>query len=249
MDQGLLSLKNPFASVQYELLLPHQLREIVATRPVAYVPLGTYEWHCEHLPVGLDALTSHGLCLRAAAMDGGVVLPPLYYGTGGGHGDYPWTMMMPAAAEIETQIAFTLGKLKRFGFKAAVLFSGHFPPEQLEMIDRLATQYTTTGFKVFSTAVNRIEGLDIAPDHAGLFETTLLAAMWPELVQISRLPSLTQGPLPKGDLDFGEGRHDPKHPIWGIFGPDPRHFMPEQAQPLLDASVKWLVRQVVSMLT
>ena len=71
-------MSDDFSSVQYELLLPWQLRDIVAARPVAYVPLGTCEWHCEHLPVGLDALTAHGLCLRAAALDGGVVLPPLH---------------------------------------------------------------------------------------------------------------------------------------------------------------------------
>jgi creatinine amidohydrolase len=237
-------LNNPIASVQYELLLPHQLRDIVAKRPVAYIPLGTYEWHCEHLPVGLDALTAHGLCLRAAAIDGGVVLPALHYGTGGGHGAYPWTMMMPTATEIEAQLAFTLGKLMSFGFKRAALFSGHFPSEQLDMIDRLAAKFTTADFKVFATAVNRIEGLNIAPDHAGLFETTLLAAMWPELVQLNRLSSLKDGPLPRDDQDFGEGRHDPKHPIWGVFGPDPRHFKMEQAKPLLDASVTWLVQRV-----
>jgi creatinine amidohydrolase len=237
-------LNNPFASVQYELLLPYQLRAIVVKRPVVYIPLGTYEWHCEHLPVGLDALTAHGLCLRAAAMDSGVVLPALHYGTGGGHGDYPWTVMMPRAAEIEAQLAFTLDKLKGFGFRCAVLFSGHFPPEQLDMIDRLAMKFTTTEFKVFATAVNRIEGLEIAPDHAGLFETTLLAAMWPELVELNRLPSLQDVPLPKDDSDFGEGRHDPRHPIWGVFGPDPRHYDPKQAKPLLDASVNWLVQKV-----
>jgi creatinine amidohydrolase len=244
VDQGFLSLSNPFASVQYELLLPFQLREIVTQRPVAYIPLGTYEWHCQHLPVGLDALTAHGLCLRAALADGGVVLPPLHYGTGGGHGAYPWTMMMPGAAEIEAQLAFTLGKLKSFGFTCAVLFSGHFPPEQLDMIDRLAAAFTTHDFKVIATAVNRIEGLANGPDHAGLFETTLLAAMWPDLVQLDRLPSLNDAPLPDGDADFGEGRHDSSHPIWGVFGPDPRQFKEEHAKPLLDAAVAWLVGQV-----
>jgi creatinine amidohydrolase len=230
-------LSSPFITVQYELLLPFQLREIVEKRPVAYMPLGTYEWHCEHLPVGLDALTAHG----------GVVLPFLHYGTGGGHGGYPWTMMMPGEQEIEAQLGFTLGKLNGFGFRCAVLFSGHFPPEQLAMIDRLAAKFTTDDFKVVATAVNRIEGLDIAPDHAGRFETTLLAAMWPELVHLDRLPSLQSAPLPPGDVDFGEQRHNPNHPIWGIFGPDPRHFKADQAKALLDASVNWLVRQVKNL--
>ena len=109
------------------------------------------------------------------------------------------------------------------------------------MIDRLADALTTSGFKVLAAAVNRIEGLAIAPDHAGLFETTLPAAIWPELAQLDRL---TKDKLQAGDQNFREGRHDPSHPIWGIFGPDPRQYDPKQAKPLLDASVDWLVSQV-----
>jgi creatinine amidohydrolase len=65
------------ASRQLELLRPHEIRDRLAERAVVYLPLGTIEWHSEHLPVGLDALTAHGVCLRAAALDGGVVYPPL----------------------------------------------------------------------------------------------------------------------------------------------------------------------------
>ena len=230
--------------IQYELLLPNQLRAIIAKRPVAYIPLGTYEWHGEHLPVGLDALTSHGICLRSAAQDGGVVLPPLHYGTGGGHGDYPWTVIMSTPIEIESQLDFTIAKLKTFGFKMIIIFSGHFPPEQLGMIDRLAQKWATDHFQVFATAVNRIEGLGIGPDHAGLFETTLLAAMWPELVQLENLPSIDEAPIPDDEDNFGIVRHDSMHPIWGVFGPDPRLLKISDAPLLLEKAVTWLVGQV-----
>lgn len=226
---------------QFERLLPWQLRVEMAKRPVAYVPLGTFEWHGEHLPVGLDGLTAHGLCLKAAEEDGGLVLPPLYYGTGGGHGHYPWSMMMPEARDIEAQLALTLGKLKSFGVKLAVLLSGHFPSEQLAMIDRLAAAHGDGAMKVLAFAVNRIAGLAINPDHAALFETTLLAALHPEMVQIDRLPPLESHPLPILDEPFGDKRHDPRHPLWGIFGPDPRQFNEARAKPLLDAAVAWLV--------
>lgn len=232
------------ASVQLELLHPRELRAIVEQRPIAYIPLGTLEWHSEHLPVGLDALTAHGLCLRAAAIHGGVVLPPLHYGTGGGHGDYPWTIMMPEAGDITRQLDFTIGKLKSFGIKMVVLFSGHFPPEQLAMIDELASKWTQTDFNVMATAVNRIEGLSLGPDHAGLFETTLLAAMRPDLIHLDRLPPRATAPLAVDEDDFGTQRHNPNHPIWGVFGPDPRKFDVTRAQPLLDSSVAWLVQQV-----
>jgi creatinine amidohydrolase len=232
------------SSHQFERMLPWQLQDELARRPVAYIPLGTYEWHGEHLPVGLDSLTSHGLCLSAAEADGGLVLPPLYYGTGGGHGDYPWSMMMPGAGEIEHQLDFTLARLESFGVKLAVLFSGHFPPEQLAMIDRLAAARGDAEMKVVSYAVNRMEGLQLGPDHAAIFETTLLAALHSELVQLERLPPLSQV-TPKTDEDpFGPQRHDPEHELYGIFGPDPRLLNPAQVPELLQRSVNWLVAKV-----
>ncbi len=243
-------MSNDYASVQFELLLPWQLRNIVSARPVAYVPLGTYEWHCEHLPVGLDSLTAHGICLRAATIDGGVVMPPLYYGTGGGHGAYPWTIIKPEPDEIEAQLLFTLKRMQTFGFKLVVLFSGHFAGTQLDMIDRIAANWNRrdVALKVLATAVNRIEGLDFAPDHAGIFETTLLAAIRPDLVDLNRLKPLSEAPIADGEDDFGDIRHNPDHPVWGVFGPDPRHFKPEQAKPLLNACVTWLVTKIRSQL-
>jgi creatinine amidohydrolase len=236
---------NAFDDVRFELQLPWMLREKMAKRPVVYIPLGTYEWHGEHLPVGLDALTAHGLCLRAAKLDGGVVMPPLYYGCGGGHGAYPWTVIPASSDHIEDLIRFTLQRLEANDVKLAVLFSGHFAPTQLDMIDRLAAEWNNgkRPLRVFATAVNRIEGLPLPPDHAGRFETTLLASLWPHLVQLNRLPSLEIAPLATGDV-WEEGRHDPKHPIWGVVGADPRSYKPEDAEDLLIATVTWLVNEV-----
>jgi creatinine amidohydrolase len=233
-----------FNQHRFELLLPWQLRDIIANSPIAYIPIGTFEWHCEHLPIGLDALTAHGLCLRAAAKTGGVVLPALHYGTGGGHGDYPFSIMMSKADEIQAQLSFTISRLETFGFKKIIVLSGHFPNEQLDMIDRLAAKHSHLGFTVVATAVNRIEGLDIAPDHAGVFETTLLYAMHPNLVQMDRLPLVAQAPLTSDD--WSETRHDPKHPVFGVFGPDPRSFEPLRAATLLTAAVDWLAKQAAT---
>ena len=233
-----------FRTVQAELLLPWQLRAALEAQPVVYIPLGTIEWHCEHLPVGLDALTAHGLCLRAAQKSGGVVLPPLHYGTGGGPGGYPWTVMMDSDREIATLLRKTLAQLEDFGCRLVVLFSGHFADTQLDMIDGIAEDWNDRErpLHVMATAVNRIEGLAIAPDHAGVFETTLLYALHPQLVQMDRLPSLAKAPLATDD--WAESRHNAKHPIWGVFGPDPRQFDPAQAPILLTRCVDWLVAQV-----
>jgi len=67
--------------VRYELLKPSQLDQIVRETPIAYLPLGSLEWHGDHLPIGNDAIKAYEICLRAARVTGGVVLPPLWYGT------------------------------------------------------------------------------------------------------------------------------------------------------------------------
>ena len=64
--------------VQYERLRP---RQIVARRracQVAYLPIGTIEWHGIHNPVGLDTLKIHALLCECAKQIGGLVFPPLY---------------------------------------------------------------------------------------------------------------------------------------------------------------------------
>ncbi len=81
-----------------------------------------------------------------------------------------------------------------------MLFSGHFADSQLAMIDRIAAEWNARfgALQVLATAVNRIEGLALAPDHAGVFETTLLHALHPQLVRIDRLPDLATAPSAGG---------------------------------------------------
>jgi creatinine amidohydrolase len=233
-------------AVRLELLLPSEIIAALAKRSVVYIPLGTYEWHGEHLPIGLDALTAHGLCTRAALRDGGLVCPSLYYGTGGGHGAYPWTIMVKQG-ELAPLIARTLERLQDFGVETAILMSGHFAGDQIGMIEGLARDWRGGGnrMRIADLAVNMAPGLSLPPDHAARFETTLLSALWPDRVRIDLLPSLAAAPsLDPGGNEMGPQRHDPDHPLYGIFGPDPRRFDPGAAPALLDAMVDWLVSEV-----
>jgi creatinine amidohydrolase len=240
------SQRDDLQSVQAELLLPHEVEAALADRSVVYLPLGTIEFHSAHLPIGTDGLTAHGVCLRAAARSGGIVLPPLFYGVGGGHSDYPWTIMATSAAPLRDLVAQSLRRLGEFGVRNAVLFSGHFADEQLELIDDIADRWNAANDapRALSLSVNRAE-TRVPPDHAGVFETSLVSAIQPSRVQLRRLPAIEQAPAddPGGDV-LGAHRHDPGHPLYGVFGPDPRGFDPEQAGELLDEIVSWTVRKV-----
>ena len=71
--------------VCYSDLLPWEFRERLAARPVAYLPLGTLEWHGEHLPLGSDAIQSEGL-MRECAKRFGDCNAADPFGTGSGVG-------------------------------------------------------------------------------------------------------------------------------------------------------------------
>lgn len=64
--------------VDYEELLPHEFEERLAYRPVAYLPIGTLEWHGPQSALGADFIQSRGLFRRAAKRYGGIVMPPVW---------------------------------------------------------------------------------------------------------------------------------------------------------------------------
>jgi creatinine amidohydrolase len=226
--------------VRLELLRPSEISAALLENSTVYVPLGTIEWHCHHLPVGLDALTAQGVCERAARDHGGLVYPVLYFGTGGGHGGYPWTVMMPEATHIRALIEFALHRMDQLGVRRVVLFTGHFAPEQLDMIADIASSWNARGSVLFVVArgINMAEGIGIEPDHAGVFETTVLSALWPERIDLNELAPLDPS-NPSVD-DWDESRHHEGHPLWGVVGPDPRTFDPQAAQHALTAIATWL---------
>ncbi|MBA4387738.1 MAG: hypothetical protein C0404_07140 [Verrucomicrobia bacterium] len=59
--------------VQYERLRPHQIAARRRAFPVAFLPIGTIEWHGVHNPVGLDTLKIHALLCECAKQMGGLV--------------------------------------------------------------------------------------------------------------------------------------------------------------------------------
>lgn len=228
---------------QLELLRPGQIAAEIACCPRVWLPLGTIEYHSHHLPVGLDGLQAHGLCLDAAELAGGLVYPPLWWGTGGGHGDYPWTVMMPDQAELVALLRQTLARLQAFGVLQVVLFTGHFADEQLAMIAALANDWNALNgpLRVLALGVNGNADAALPPDHAGRFETTLLAAYQPQAVDMALLPPANPGE--DCEDPFGAQRHDPAHSLHGIFGADPRGFDPAEAAALRRSMAEWLARR------
>jgi len=232
--------------VRAELLLPHEIDAALSRRSVVYAPLGSLEYHSHHVPIGLDGLTAHGICVRAAARAGGIVLPTMYSAVGGEHTRYPWTIMADNDAPLRDLLRQTLARLDAFGVRTAVLFTGHFADEQVALIDDLAHNWNAgrSGLRAIALAVNQSDA-PIPPDHAGRFETSLLAALHPDRVHLDRLGSLMEAARRDHQHDGGYAqRHDPSHPLHGVFGPDPRPLDTTVAADLLEHLVAWTVEQV-----
>ncbi|MCL2708582.1 MAG: creatininase family protein [Defluviitaleaceae bacterium] len=67
-------------SVRYAEITPAVFKRRIASAPIAYLPMGTLEWHGEHLPLGSDGLQAAGFFERLAKRIGGVVLPMIFLG-------------------------------------------------------------------------------------------------------------------------------------------------------------------------
>lgn len=78
-------------TMQYEEMRPDDLEEAICEFPVAYVPVGSLEWHGRHLALGNDTIKAHGILVCVAQCFGGVGvgLSPTYWDT--------WTSGCPDA--------------------------------------------------------------------------------------------------------------------------------------------------------
>lgn len=193
--------------VRYEELRPHEFRKRLAERPIAYLPLGTLEWHGEHLPLGSDALQSEGLMAECARRFGGIVMPPIYLGpdrakpTEDGHMligmDYAESTTPPRQLDGSCywvpagfhllMVDAILAQLKRAGFRA-VFADGH-GPSRTSWVENLSERQARFGLKLFGVTRDIARQWKSQVDHAARNETSLMMHLRPGLVDLSQLPS------------------------------------------------------------
>jgi len=205
--------------VRYHMLRPAQ---IVAQRqacPVAYVPIGTIEWHGVHNPTGADTLQAEGLAILCAERGGGLVFPSLYYG------ESRLEALMEANAADRAQIAEEMGlapedltdhqpftateqalnyhrlllhvlaEVESLGFEVGVLVAGHYP-----LIDHARAAVLQFNQREYSKRQGMLawavvdylmvrDQYDCAGDHAAGWETSHMMALHPQTVDLSTLPA------------------------------------------------------------
>lgn len=203
--------------IKYEESRPARMRTMIKEYPVAYVPLGALEWHGEHSPLGVDGIKARALCEAAAARTGGVVFPAMFWGAFDTM-PFPFTFHFKAAG-LRRQVRETLVQLEGFGFKVIVMLTGHYPPTQVKMLKKECRRFNKRGEakalgvpeQAFAT------DMDYYGDHAGMWETSLMMAVRPELIDLAAMPAglsvierlkkygvMGKDPVAKADAGLGE---------------------------------------------
>jgi len=227
-------------TVRYEDLLPHQFRLRLAECPVAYLPLGTLEWHGEHLPLGSDAIISHGLMIKAAEKLGGIVMPPIYVGPDRSQLQLNGSQLQGMdTADVTTPhrqldgscywvseglfmslIDNIIEQLKRAGFK--VVFADGHGPSRNSWVNHLIEREVRFGLKLLGVTEDFRQNWQSQMDHAAENETSLVMALRPDLVDLSQLPE--------------------DKSVWpqGVGGSDPRQANAIAGQSYLKSSIETL---------
>lgn len=198
--------------LRYERLHPAELRAAVERAPIAFVSIGTLEFHGEHLPFGVDSFEAHGLCMRAAELAGGVVLPPLYLASG--CLDLPFTLSFEPEL-VHHWVSATIDRLADRGFKVVIVLTGHGPLDLSHLLKRACAEaqarrpglaaYALCWLELNAARLTKREaGEPTCIDHAARVETSWMLALEPDLVRLDRLSG------------------DPEAAHVGIYGRNPR---------------------------
>jgi creatinine amidohydrolase len=198
-------------------LFPDEIAAARSRNGLVILPLAPIEWHGPHLAMGCDGLLAHAFARRIARELQCPYFPPLFVGTererrpetlsalGFPPSDYIEGMDFPAnsvkSAYIREEmfsliVRSTLEALfERMNYRSAVIVNGHGADNQRAVLDRLCAEYNAGAAHRLRWVYPGFPHSLVAGaiGHATAEESSMLLAMWPGCVDISRLPS--SGPL------------------------------------------------------
>jgi creatinine amidohydrolase len=208
---------------------------------VAILPCGATEAHGPHLPLSTDVIISEGMA--AAALPGlhelgcvAFVLPPLAYAPANYAEAFAGTITV-SAASAKAPILDIARSLKTQGFACLALANSHFDPANVAMLREAAEQIRALGLPVaFPDFTRRKLAQTLTAEfqsgacHAGQYETSLVMAARPELVDDGARRALADNPASLTEA-FARGAKT----FADAGGPEayfgfPRHATPEEGR-------------------
>lgn len=181
-----------------------QVAEVLAgpRKPVLLLPVGAVEPHGPHAPLGTDEIISAGMCARAAARltdDPDVrvlVLPALNYGVTRFGAAFPGAVSV-SEATLHALVVDVCGSLAAQGFPRIVVVNNHFEPAHVETLRKA----TAEAGVAYLDLVRRRHAARLTDEfrsgacHAGQYETSLVLADRPALVDTATMAALPPVPV------------------------------------------------------
>jgi creatinine amidohydrolase/Fe(II)-dependent formamide hydrolase-like protein len=174
------------------------------------------EEHGLHNALGVDPYTGYDICLRAVEMSGGILLPPVPLAPAGDPGYsreqlrsrkyelYPPSLWLSREL-CEGIYVELMESMADIGFRVCIAFGGHWPADiLLQEIERKYAGKIGTR-KIWGGGTIRIlddilkQEMEKEPrigDHGMMWETSMVAAIRPDWVEVKRAKRITECPLP-----------------------------------------------------
>ena len=170
--------------------------------PVLLLPVGAVEPHGPHAPLGTDSIISRAICERATEELGAdtevrtLVLPAISYGVTRYSASFPGSITV-SPGTVHALVVDICTALHDQGFRHIVIVNSHFEPEHVAALRRAADE-TTVGFLDLTRrrAAERVtDEFRSGAAHAGRYETSIVLATQPELVDTERMSALPERPV------------------------------------------------------
>lgn len=190
-----------------------EFAERIAAGAVVFIPVGATEQHGRHMPLGVDAIIPTSISAEVAKHCAGLVVPSIAYGNrsqprSGGGPAFPGTINITATT-LSLLLRDIITELFRHGARRLVVVNGHYENiwpsvEGIELaLDHIGRD-RTDGLKILRLdhwelvkpqTLARVfpdgyPGIEL--EHASVIETSIMLALRPELVDLSR--ALNDGP-------------------------------------------------------
>ena len=206
---------------RYPYLSPSELSSRLQKKAILFLPIGSLEWHNEHLPLGTDTFHAIELSMRLCNDIGGVVLPAFWWNTGGCH-DHVSTYHMPEDL-YRVALRNVCTGLKPIPAKLLVLVNGHGGGYQKETPAILAEELNKEGFPMRVIAADPFDLGKSSPcrlDHADTGETSFALELIPQLVRMEREiePDLYSHKLPF--ISGGQPSKEAGRQLWEAYYSD-----------------------------
>lgn len=173
-------------------------------RAIAVIPAGSTEAHGPHLPLATDSIISTEMArqgaeaLAAAGWDA-VVFPTLHYAVTDWAGAFKGSSTL-SVATAEGMVLETCLAAHRMGFARVVLTNAHLEPDNIATLRGVAKKFEAAARQalLFPDVTRRKNAERLTDEfrsgscHAGQYETSLVLAVYPELVRSSAAAELPE---------------------------------------------------------